>query len=155
GLHAAVNVSNSEGNLDSLLVTLGAGDDTFSAASLAVGVAMLSVNGGFGNDSILGSPGEDLLFWGEDNDLIDGAGCNDLLQGGDGDDTFQSDPGDGNDTVQGDAGDDTIVFNGGSATGETFEMSDNQGRLRFTRSFGNTVMDVDDVERVDVEPTDG
>ena len=47
-----------------------------------------------------------------------------------------------------------MVFNG-SVTSEMFELSANGNRLRLTRNLGNIVMDVNDVERVDLNASNG
>ena len=58
------------------------------------------------------------------------------------------------DLVEGQAGNDTMEFIG-SAGSEAFEASAVAGRLRFIRDLGNIVMDVNDVERVDVNALAG
>src|SRR4029453_7853968 len=68
---------------------------------------------------------------------------------GTGADTFQWDPGDGSDVVEGQDGTDTMLFNGSSGA-ELFEVLANGPRVRFTRNLGNIVMDLNDVERIDL-----
>jgi Ca2+-binding RTX toxin-like protein len=73
---------------------------------------------------------------------------------GAGDDSFTWDPGEGSDTLEGQAGTDTMVFNG-AAVAEKFDVAANGGRVRFTRDVANIVMDLDDVERTDLNALGG
>jgi Ca2+-binding RTX toxin-like protein len=107
-----------------------------------------------GADVIFGGDGADQMFGGEDADTVDGDRGDDVAFMGAGNDLFVWDPGDGSDRVEGEAGFDTMLFNGSGAD-EVFEASANGSRLRFTRDVGNIVMDVDGVERVDVEALGG
>ena len=113
-----------------------------------------SVDGGAGNDTILGTNGIDLLLGGDGDDFVDGQQGNDVAFLGAGDDTFQWDPGDGSDTIEGQEGTDTMLFNGNGAN-ELFEASANGGRLLFTRDVGSIVMDANDVEVVDLNALGG
>jgi Ca2+-binding RTX toxin-like protein len=142
------------GTTENLVVNMNAGDDSFSATGDLAALINLTVDGGAGNDTILGSNGNDLLLGGDDNDFIDGQQGNDIAFLGAGDDTFQWDPGDGSDTVEGQDGTDTLLFNG-SGGAEIFEVSANGERVRFTRDVGNIVMDLDDVERIDLNALGG
>jgi serralysin len=90
-----------------------------------------TLNGGNGNDAILGLAGNDTLNGGNGNDVLDGGGGNDKLTGGNGTDMLfgsvgndDLDGGNGKDTVNGGAGDDVLtggngpdlfVFNAGFA----------------------------------------
>ena len=47
-----------------------------------------------------------------------------------------------------------MLFNG-SAGNEIFDVSANGGRVRFTRNLGNIVMDLNDVERIDLNALGG
>ncbi len=142
------------GSTENLVVNMNGGDDTFSATGNLAALIKVTVDGGAGDDTILGSNGNDLLLGGTGNDFIDGQQGTDTALLGEGDDVFQWDPGDGNDTIEGQAGTDTMLFNG-SGIGEIFEASANGERLRFTRNVGNIVMDTNDVERVDVNALGG
>ena len=130
------------------------GNDSFSATGNLAALIKLTVDGGAGNDTILGSNGADLLLGGDGNDFIDGQQGNDTAFLGAGDDVFQWDPGDGSDVVEGQDGIDTLLFNG-SGGDEIFEVSANGGRARFTRNLGNIVMDLNDVESIDVNALGG
>ena len=112
------------------------------------------MDGGAGNDTILGSNGADTLIGGDGNDFIDGQQGNDLAQLGAGDDVFQWDPGDGSDTVEGGDGYDTMLFNGSNGN-EIMELSANGGRTRLTRDVGTITMDFNDIERVQINALGG
>src|SRR5262245_48424275 len=137
------------GTSEKLVVNMNGGDDSFSATGNLAALIGVTVDGGTGNDTILGSNGADLLLGGEGNDFVDGNQGNDTALLGAGDDVFQWDPGDGSDVVEGQADTDTLLFNGNGAN-EIFEASANGGRVRFTRNVGNIVMDADDVEHIDL-----
>ena len=135
------------GTSENLVVNMNGGDDSFSATGNLAALIHITVDGGAGNDTILGSNGADLLIGGDGNDFIDGNQGNDTALLGAGDDVFQWDPGDGSDTVEGQDGADTLLFNG-SAANEIFDISANGGRVLFTRNVGNIVMDLNDVETI-------
>jgi Ca2+-binding RTX toxin-like protein len=142
------------GTSENLILNANGGNDSFSATGNLAALIQITVDGGTGNDTILGSNGIDLLRGGDGDDLVDGQQGNDVGFLGAGDDVFQWDPGDGSDVVEGQDGTDTMLFNG-SAGAEIFEASANGQRLRFTRNLGNIVMDVDDVEAIDLKALGG
>jgi Ca2+-binding RTX toxin-like protein len=142
------------GTSENLVLNANGGDDFFSATGNLAALIQLTVDGGAGNDTILGSNGPDLLLGGDGNDFIDGQQGNDLIFLGAGNDVFQWDPGDGSDVVDGQDGQDTMLFNG-SAAAEIFEVSANGSRARFTRNVGNIVMDLDGIERLDLNALGG
>ena len=142
------------GTTEKLVLNMNGGDDSFSATGNLAALIGVTVDGGTGNDTILGSNGADILLGGEGNDFIDGNQGNDTAFLGAGDDVFQWDPGDGSDTVEGQDGSDTLLFNGNGAN-ERFDVSANGERVRFTRDVGNIVMDLNDVERIDVNALGG
>src|SRR5262245_44541157 len=100
------------GTSENLVVNMNGGDDSFSASGNLAALIKITVDGGAGNDTILGSNGADMLLGGDGNDFIDGNQGDDVVLMGAGDDVFQWDPGDGNDTVEGGDGFDTMLFNG-------------------------------------------
>jgi Ca2+-binding RTX toxin-like protein len=142
------------GTMEKLVVNMNGGNDSFSATGNLAALIGVTVDGGSGNDTILGSNGVDLLIGGDGNDFIDGQQGNDVALLGAGDDVFQWDPGDGSDVVEGQAGTDTMLFNG-SAGSEVMALSANGGRALFTRNLGNIVMDLDDLEVVTVNALGG
>jgi Ca2+-binding RTX toxin-like protein len=146
--------SSDIGTTEKLVVNANGGDDFFSATGNLAALIEITVDGGAGNDTILGSNGKDILLGGDGDDFIDGQQGNDVAFLGAGDDTFQWDPGDGSDVVEGQDGTDTMLFNG-SGGNEIFEASANGGRVLFTRNLGNIVMDLNDVEAIDLNALGG
>ncbi len=142
------------GTAENLVVNANGGDDSFSATGNLAALIKITVDGGAGDDTILGSNGIDLLLGGDGDDFIDGQQGNDVALMGAGDDVFQWDPGDGSDVVEGQADTDSMLFNG-SAANELFDASANGGRVRFTRNVGTIVMDINDVEGIDVNALGG
>jgi Ca2+-binding RTX toxin-like protein len=142
------------GTSENLVVNMNGGDDRFSTTGDLASLIKITVDGGAGNDNILGSNGVDTLLGGDGNDFMDGQQGDDVAFMGAGDDVFQWDPGDGSDIIEGQAGTDTMLFNG-SAGNEIFDLSANGDRLRFTRNLGNIVMDTNDVEQVDLNALGG
>lgn len=137
------------GTVEQLVLNANAGDDTFSATGNLAVLIQLTVNGGSGNDTLLGSNGIDTLLGGDDIDFIDGQQANDLIFAGNGDDTIQWDPGDGSDIVEGQGGQDTLLFNC-SAAAEIVTASPNGSRVSLTRNLGSIFMDLDDIETLDL-----
>jgi Ca2+-binding RTX toxin-like protein len=146
GLSATVAISATEAANDLLTVKALGGDDTVDASALqADAVKSLTLDGGDGNDLILGGRGADSLIGGDGDDSVDGNQANDTAFMGSGNDTFRWDPGDGSDVVEGGDGGDTLRFNGAGAN-ETVDLSANGERFIFFRQPGNITMDVNDVE---------
>jgi Ca2+-binding RTX toxin-like protein len=134
---------------------LGAGADTFTATGNLAALITFDIDGGEGDDTLLGGNGADVLSGGPGDDFLDGNQGADTLTGGDGFDGFQWDPGDGSDTVNGGAGADRVVFNGSGAN-ERIELSAaGAGHARLTRDVAAILMDLDDVERVDLRALAG
>lgn len=142
------------GECEKLVVNMNGGNDSFSATGNLAALIQITVDGGTGDDTLLGSNGADVLLGGDNNDFIDGQQGNDTAFLGAGDDVFQWDPGDGNDIVEGQAGIDRLLFNG-SAANEIYEASANGARVRFTRNIAAIVMDLDDVETLDLNVLGG
>ena len=133
--------------VEDLLVQTGAGADSTTAAGNLAPLTRLTIDGGDGADVLAGGNGADVILGGAGNDTIDGNQGNDVAFMGANNDHFVWDPGDGSDTIEGQDGVDVLDFNG-SAGNETFEVSANGGRVRFTRNIANIVMDLDDVEQL-------
>jgi Ca2+-binding RTX toxin-like protein len=142
------------GTTEKLLLNANGGDDAFSTTGDLAPLVAITVDGGAGNDNLLGSNGIDVMLGGDGNDFLDGQQGNDVGLLGAGDDTFQWDPGDGSDVVEGQDGADSMLFNGANAA-ENFDASANGGRVRFFRNLGNIVMDLDDVETIDLNALAG
>ena len=154
GLPAQVNIANSEGANDSLVVNALGGDDGVTATTLPAGVIKLTIDGGAGDDTLLGSQGADVFLGGDGNDFIFGDNGNDVAFMGAGDDVFQWDPGDGNDTLEGQDGVDKMLFFGSNAS-ENIDIVANGGRVLFFRNVANVTMDLDDVEEIDFRALGG
>jgi Ca2+-binding RTX toxin-like protein len=142
------------GTSENLVLNANGGDDTFSATGNLAALIAITVDGGAGNDTINGGNGPDTLFGGDGNDFVDGNQGNDVGILGAGNDTFQWDPGDGSDVIEGQAGTDRMLFDG-SNIAETMDVFANGSRVRFSRDVGNIVMDLNDVERIDVNALGG
>lgn len=154
GLAARVNITNAEGANDSLVINALGGNDTITATTMPAGVIKLTVDGGAGNDTILGSQGADVVLGGAGNDFVFGDNGNDVALMGAGDDVFQWNPGDGNDTVEGQDGTDTMLFFGANGA-ENIDIVANGGRALFLRNVANVTMDLNDVERIDFRALGG
>ena len=135
------------GTSENLVVNANGGDDSFAATGNRAALIKITVDGGAGNDTLLGSNGVDLLLGGDGNDFVDGQQGDDVALLGAGDDSFQWDPGDGSDIVEGQDGTDTMAFNG-SNIAENMDVSANGGRVRFTRDIAAITMDLNDVESI-------
>ena len=135
------------GTSEKLVLNANGGEDQYSATGNLLALIAITVDGGSGNDTLLGSNGADILLGGDGNDFADGQQGNDTALLGAGDDTFQWDPGDGNDVIEGQDGRDAMAFNG-SNIAENMEVSANGGRVRFTRDIANITMDLNDVESI-------
>ena len=102
--YLVVGIVDAEPANDSLIVNASTGADLVSAAALASTSVLLTLNGGTGDDILVGSQGGDTITGGSGNDHIDGGNGNDTLDGGA--DT---------DTINGGAGIDSAV-NGENVT---------------------------------------
>jgi Ca2+-binding RTX toxin-like protein len=147
GLPASVTIEHAEVG-DGLTINAASSDDEITASGLAAGTISLTIDGGAGNDTIVGSAGGDDLRGGDADDLVDGNAGADAVLLGAGNDVFVWDPGDGSDTVEGEADADTLRFNG-SAANENIDISADGARVQFLRNLGNIDMDINDVERID------
>ena len=85
GLAAQINIIGSEAANDRLVVNLLAGDDVLDGSALAAGAIQLTVDGGDGDDVIIGTAGNDVLLGGAGDDVLIGNGGVDVIDGGAGD----------------------------------------------------------------------
>lgn len=108
-------VSNLD-NQDKVIVHGNAGDDTITADG-AVNVSQITLNGGDGNDLVIGGKGQENLFGEAGDDTLVGAAGRNIMDGGDGADLIMN--GDGSIGVGG-AGDDTLV----GATNDVIQAGD-------------------------------
>jgi Ca2+-binding RTX toxin-like protein len=133
------------GTAEQLELNAGDGDDTISTSGNLAALIALTLNGGGGNDTILGGNGVDTITGGDGDDFVDGNQGNDIAFLGAGVDTFQWDPGDGSDIVEGQGDVDTLLFNA-SAANEILALAANGARVQLTRNVGAIVMDTNGVE---------
>jgi Ca2+-binding RTX toxin-like protein len=154
GLAARVNVTTSEAANDRLTVQGLGGDDAITATTLPAGVIQLTIDGGAGNDTILGSQGADTLIGGDGNDFIFGDNGNDTALMGEGDDIFQWNPGDGNDTIDGGNGSDRLLFFGANIA-ENVSIVANGDHAVLSRDVANVNMDMDGVEAIEFRALGG
>ena len=151
GLSAQVTIDSAEAANDTLLINTLGGNDTIDASAILV---KTTIDGGAGNDAIIGSQSADMLIGGDGNDTVTGGRGNDVALLGNGNDTFIWNPGDGSDTVEGQAGTDTLVFNGANIN-ENIDISANGPRARLFRDVGNVTMDLNGVERIQLAALGG
>ena len=154
GLTTQVNITNSEGANDSLVMNTLGGNDSVTATTLPAGVIKLTIDGGAGGDTLLGSQGADVFLGGDGNDFNFGDNGNDVAFMGAGNDVFQWNPGDGNDTLEGQDGTDSMLFFGANVA-ENIDISANGGRVSFFRNVASVTMDLDDVENIDFRALGG
>jgi hypothetical protein len=138
-------------------VLLRGGDDQFRVdqANGAFPDEALTVDGGNGNDTLNGGDGAEVFYGGNGNDSVDGNKGNDTAYLGNGADIFTWDPGDGSDIVEGQNGVDTLHFNGADIALENMFLTPNGSRALFHRDQGNINMDMDGVERLELNALGG
>jgi Ca2+-binding RTX toxin-like protein len=88
-------------NIEDVLINGGDGDDDIVGSDYED-----HIYGGEGNDAILGEDGDDRIYGGGGDDMIDGGDGSDALEGGDGRDILHGGP--GGDRLLGGAGHDSI-----------------------------------------------
>jgi Ca2+-binding RTX toxin-like protein len=82
----------------------------FSPAMTPIITLAVSITGGDGDDTLIGSVDGDRLDGAGGNDTLDGGAGNDILSGGDGSDVIFG--GDGNDTITDEVGTDSAIYAG-------------------------------------------
>lgn len=142
------------GTTENLVLNMNDGDDTFTGGAGLAGLVAVTVDGGAGDDTILGTDGADVLLGGTGDDRVAGELGDDTAFLGSGNDIFEWDPGDNSDVVEGQAGSDTLDFDGADVN-ETIDISANGGRTRFFRDVGAVTIDNNDVEKIDFDALGG
>ena len=145
GLAAQTTIAHFDAG-DHLVVNGLGGNDRLDARALPQSMVLV-LDGGDGNDTLIGSANADLLLGGAGNDIVIGARGDDTAFLGAGDDTFFWAPGEGSDTVEGGFGTDDLAFLGAGAA-ETVDILANFGRATFFRDIASINMDLNDVERI-------
>jgi Ca2+-binding RTX toxin-like protein len=82
GLAARVAVSGAVAGSDRMTVNALAGDDVIDASGLAANSALLTLDGGAGDDILIGGAGNDILLGGDGDDVLIGGPGTDTLDGG-------------------------------------------------------------------------
>jgi Ca2+-binding RTX toxin-like protein len=138
-------------------VFLRAGDDQFRVDQVngAFPDEALTVYGGSGRDAMNGGDGVDVFYGNSGADSVDGNKANDVAYLGSGADSFTWDPGDGSDVIEGESGIDTLDFNGAAIALENMFLTPSGTRALFHRDQGNIDMDMDEVERLDLDALGG
>src|SRR5262245_55044928 len=94
------------------MIVLGQGsNDTINLSDLPVGNRTIFVDGGAGDDNIIGTAGPDALAGGDGRDFIFGGAGDDILTGDRGDDQLAGDA--GNDSIDGGTGSDAVTGGAG------------------------------------------
>ena len=85
GLGAQINITGAEPAADRLVLNGQGGDDDIDASGLDADAILLTVNGGDGDDTLIGGAGADLLVGNAGDDRLLGGPGADVLDGGSGD----------------------------------------------------------------------
>ncbi len=131
-----VDINNSDVNFFDFDIDLTAGTDTYGNTYTSIE----NVEGGLGNDRIVGTSANNTLSGNDGNDTLSGEGGADRLFGGDGTDTLYG--GDGNDSLLGGDGADVVYGGAGNDTidyavgGDTQFGGDGDDNLRGGFSVG-------------------
>jgi hypothetical protein len=144
------------GSFDKIHVAGNGGNDLIAIDQVngAFADEATTLDGGAGDDIVLGGDGADTLLGGAGRDTIDGNKGADQVDLGADDDSFRWDPGDASDVIEGRDGSDTLVFNGADVD-EVFTLDAQGQRAIFTRNVGNVRMDMDGVETLDLAMLSG
>ncbi|HEX6601455.1 MAG TPA: hypothetical protein VF030_02315, partial [Solirubrobacterales bacterium] len=80
---AAANAVSCAGQVTSVLVALGGGNDSFQVSESVPSKVFSIIDGGAGSDSVRGGRGDDVLYGGDDRDpdTLEGGGGHDVLYG--------------------------------------------------------------------------
>lgn len=140
---------------EKLVVAGNGGNDSITGNVGLAGLIKVTMDGGIGNDTLVGTDGDDVQRGGAGNDSVSGAKGNDDMDGGEGDDVLTWNPGEGSDRFEGGAGNDTAVDNGGAAA-EHFIVSANGQRVTATRDSGAPFfLDIGTSETLDLNANGG
>jgi Ca2+-binding RTX toxin-like protein len=136
GLGPQIDITGADPAADSLTVNALAGADRIDASAVPAGALAITLNGGDGDDSLLGGAGADVLNGDAGDDTLQGGAGADVLNGGADDDPLQG--GAGADTLSGDAGNDTVA--GGPGT-DSAALGDGDDTYRSGPGDGSEVVE--------------
>ena len=140
---------------EQLQLNAAGGNDTVTGNPGVAALIKTEINGGDGNDTLVGTDGNDVMKGGAGNDSVAGAQGNDDMAGDDGDDLLIWNPGEGTDKFEGGAGNDVGQDNGGAAA-EHFIVSANGQRVTATRDTGAPFfLDMGTIETLDLNTAAG
>jgi Ca2+-binding RTX toxin-like protein len=131
---------------DELVINALGGDDRVEAGGVPVGAITFTVDGGAGDDDLIGTDGADVILGGDGSDFVDGQRGDDVVALGAGElDLFTWRPGDGSDRIDGGDGRDALTVSGSSA-GEVVSLSAVGERFRVTRDVDDVALDTSGLE---------
>jgi Ca2+-binding RTX toxin-like protein len=152
GLSTQITIDHAE-TTDRLTINAFGGNDAIDATNLAAASLRLLLDGGDGNDTLIGGASSDVFLGGDGNDLVTGRQGGDVALLGAGNDTFTWNAGDGEDSVEGQGGFDQLNFKG-TAADEQVEISGNGTRVRVSHG-GALAVDMEEVERIELSASSG
>ena len=140
------------GTTENLHVNGQGGGDVIIASPGLANLTSLDLDGGDGDDLVIGSDGPDTIRGGRGNDTLLGRQDNDVVLGGDGDDQLNWNNGDGSDQIEGGAGSDTVQVNTDDSIGDRIEVDPfNSQRVLVRRTnLEMFVLDIGTAENLDV-----
>jgi Ca2+-binding RTX toxin-like protein len=139
------------GTTEQLDINGGGGSDVIIASTGLAGLTSLDVDGGDGNDLLIGGDGIDVLRGGDGNDVLIGGEGNDILLGQDGSDLLVWNNGDGFDFMEGGDGFDFVQVNGSNTAGDTIRIEANGDRVRVQRdNLGLFTLNIGTTETLEI-----
>jgi Ca2+-binding RTX toxin-like protein len=140
---------------EQLQLNAGGGNDTVTGSDGVGALIKTEINGGDGNDVLVGTDGNDVMKGGPGNDSVAGAKGNDDMAGDDGDDVLTWNPGEGTDKFEGGAGNDVGQDNGGAGA-EHFIVTAQGQRVTATRdNVAPFFLDMGTIETLDLNTAAG
>ena len=139
------------GTIEDLDVNGQGRSDAIAGSVGLLGLIDLDLDGGEGNDLLIGGDGVDVLRGGAGNDTLIGGRGNAVKLGEEGNDLLVWNNGDGSDLMEGGTDSDTVQVNGANGAGDDFSIDPNGARVRFQRNNrGLFTLDIGTTEDLDV-----